>query len=132
MCYLFRFGHNFSLIATFDEIVWDKYDGLVIPGGREPEYLAKVWRDILVSINCVQKNTEGMEATVPFQSFQALGCHVDAVCPKKKAGDRHPTAVHDFEGDQTYSKKLGHNFTLTADFESLNPSSYDTLIIHGG
>lgn len=75
---------------------------------------------------------EDYEITVPFQSFQALGCHVDGVCPNKKAGDTCPTAVHDFEGDQTYSEKPGHSFTLTADFEGLDASSYDALVIPGG
>lgn len=75
---------------------------------------------------------EDYEVTVPFQSLQALGCHVDAVCPKKKAGDTCPTAVHDFEGDQTYSEKPGHDFTLTADFEGLEISNYDGLVIPGG
>jgi D-lactate dehydratase len=75
---------------------------------------------------------EDYEVTVPFQSLQALGCHVDAVCPNKKAGDTCPTAVHDFEGDQTYSEKPGHNFTLTANFEGLDTSSYDALVIPGG
>jgi D-lactate dehydratase len=75
---------------------------------------------------------EDYEVTVPFQSLQALGCHVDAVCPNKKAGDTCPTAVHDFEGDQTYSEKPGHYFTLTANFEGLDTSSYDALVIPGG
>lgn len=69
---------------------------------------------------------------VPFQSLQALGCHVDAVCPSKGAGDKCPTAVHDFEGDQTYSEKPGHDFTLTASFDGLDASSYDALVIPGG
>lgn len=75
---------------------------------------------------------EDYEVMVPFQSLQALECRVDAVCPGKKAGDTCPTAVHDFEGDQTYSEKPGHNFTLTADFECLDASSYDGLVIPGG
>lgn len=75
---------------------------------------------------------EDYEVTVPFQSLQALGCHVDAVCPKKKAGDTCPTAVHDFEGDQTYSEKPGYDFTLTANFEGIDASSYDALVIPGG
>ena len=69
---------------------------------------------------------------VPYQSLEALGCHVDAVCPKKKAGDVCPTAVHEFEGDQTYSEKPGHDITLTANFEGLDASSYDALVIPGG
>lgn len=75
---------------------------------------------------------EDYEVTVPFQSLQALGCHVDAVCPKKKAGDFCPTAVHDFEGDQTYSEKPGHRFNLTASYDELDASSYDALVIPGG
>lgn len=75
---------------------------------------------------------EDYEVKVPFQSLQALECHVDAVCPDKKAGYTCPTAVHDFEGDQTYSEKPGHNFTLTADFNSVDSASYDGLVIPGG
>ncbi|XP_062081878.1 protein DJ-1 homolog D-like [Humulus lupulus] len=75
---------------------------------------------------------EDYEIKVPFQSLEALGCHVDAVCPKKKVGDTCPTAVHDFEGDQTYSEKPGHDFVLTANFEGLDASSYGALVIPGG
>ncbi|GLT28743.1 hypothetical protein SLA2020_036510 [Shorea laevis] len=57
---------------------------------------------------------EDYEVTIPFQSLQALECHPDAVCPKKKAGNTCGTAVHDFEGDQTYSEKQGHLFTLNS------------------
>ncbi|KAG8662570.1 protein DJ-1 homolog D [Manihot esculenta] len=219
-------GHNFSLNATFDEIDFGKYDGLVIPGGRAPEYLAmnesvldcvRKFSDagkpiasvchgqiILAAAGCVKGRKctayppvkpilidagahwveaqtmatcvadgniitgatydahpefiqlfvkalggsitgankrilflcgdymEDYEVTVPFQSLQALGCHVDAVCPKKKAGDFCPTAVHDFEGDQTYSEKPGHRFNLTASYNELDASSYDALVIPGG
>jgi D-lactate dehydratase len=75
---------------------------------------------------------EDYEVMVPFQSLQALGCHVNAVCPDKGAGEKCPTAIHDFEGDQTYSEKPGHDFTLTASFESVDASSYDALVIPGG
>ncbi|EEF36192.1 protein DJ-1 homolog D [Ricinus communis] len=219
-------GHNFTLNATFDEIDFGKYDGLVIPGGRAPEYLAMNesvldcvrkfsdagkpiasichgqlilaaaglvkgrrctaaphGRPVLIAAGadwvepqnfaaCVADGNlitgatyfghpefiqlfvkalggivtgsdkrilflcgdymEDYEVTVPFQSLQALGCHVDAVCPRKKAGDSCPTAVHDFEGDQTYSEKPGHHFTLTASYEELDASSYDALVIPGG
>ncbi|KAI3462245.1 hypothetical protein Pfo_018908 [Paulownia fortunei] len=219
-------GHNFALNATFDEIDASKYDGLVIPGGRAPEYLAmnesvidlvKKFEDlqkpiasichgqlilaaadsvkgrkctaypavqpalIAAGAHWVEPETmafctsdgnlitgatydghpefirlfikalgakisgsgkrilflcgdymEDYEVMVPFQSLQALECHVDAICPGKRAGDACPTAVHDFEGDQTYSEKPGHNFTLTADFEGLDASSYDGLVIPGG
>ncbi|GAU44111.1 hypothetical protein TSUD_123980 [Trifolium subterraneum] len=75
---------------------------------------------------------ENYEVKVPFQSLQALGCYVDAVCPSKKAGDTCPTAIHDFEGDQTYTEKPGHNFTLTATFDDVDVKGYDALVIPGG
>ncbi|GAB2287487.1 Protein DJ-1 D [Dionaea muscipula] len=219
-------GHNFTLNATFDEIDANDYDGLVIPGGRAPEYLAmdgsvvylvrkfsetrkpiasichgqlilaaadsvkgrKVTaypavRPVLTDAGahwvepeslaaCVVDGhlitgatynghpefirlfvkalggaisgsekrilflcgdfVEDYEMMVPFQSLQALGCHVDAVCPKKGRGDTCPTAVHDFEGDQTYSEKRGHEFSLTASFDGIDVSSYDALVIPGG
>ncbi|KAM7278938.1 hypothetical protein ACFE04_006072 [Oxalis oulophora] len=220
-------GHNFTLNATFDEIEFSKYDGLVIPGGRAPEYLSMndavvdlVKRfsqsgkpiasichgqlilaaagDLVKGRKCTAYSTVGpaliaagshwvepetaetcvvdgnlitgatyvghpeyirlfvkalggtitgsdkkilflcgdymedYEVTVPFQSLQALECHVDAICPNKKSGDTCPTAIHDFEGDQTYSEKPGHNFTLNADFENIDASSYDALVIPGG
>ena len=63
--------------------------------------------------------TEDYETMVPFQAMQAMGYQVDVVCPDKKAGDIIRTAVHDFEGEQTYSEKRGHNFALTADYTGL-------------
>lgn len=219
-------GHNFTLNATFDEIDVRKYDGLVIPGGRAPEYLAmdgsvldvvSTFSDsgkpiasichgqlilaaagvvkgrkctayppvkpVLIAAGCdwVEPETmakcvadgnlitgptyeehpefiglfvkalggtitgadkkilflcgdymEDYEVMVPFQSLQSLGCKVDAVCPNKGAGEKCPTAIHDFEGDQTYSEKPGHDFTLTASFDGLDASSYDALVIPGG
>jgi protease I len=67
---------------------------------------------------------EDYEVMVPFQALQAVGHHVDAVCPNKQAGDRIRTAVHDFEGDQTYSEKPGYAFTLNAGFADLRPETY--------
>ncbi|EYU33959.1 hypothetical protein ABFS82_11G111800 [Erythranthe guttata] len=219
-------GHNFVLNATFDEIDATKYDGLIIPGGRAPEYLAMIesvtdlvkkfehsqkpiasichgqlilaaagsvkgkkctaypavkpvlvaagahWVEPETTAYCTSDGNlitgatydghpefirlfikalgakisgsgkrilflcgdymEDYEVMVPFQSLEALECRVDAVCPGKRAGDKCPTAVHDFEGDQTYSEKPGHNFTLTADFEGIDASSYDGLVIPGG
>lgn len=75
---------------------------------------------------------EDYEIMVPFQTLQTVGVHVDAVCPGKRAGDRVRTAVHDFEGDQTYSEKPGHNFTLNASFDAASADSYDGLLIPGG
>ncbi|GAA0168073.1 cysteine protease [Lithospermum erythrorhizon] len=219
-------GHNFTLNATFDEVDATKYDGLVIPGGRAPEYLAMDqsvldlvtkffeskkavasichgqlilaaaglvkgrkctaypavgpaliatgahWIEPKTAASCTVDGNlitgatyeghpefinlfikalggnisdsgkkilflcgdymEDYEVMVPFQSLQALECHVDAVCPKKRAGDKCPTTVHDFEGDQTYSEKPGHDFILTANFDDVEASMYDGLVIPGG
>lgn len=76
--------------------------------------------------------TEDYETMVPFQALSMLGYQVDAVCPDKKAGDVVKTAVHDFLGDQTYTEKPGHNFALTADFDTVNTADYVGLFITGG
>ena len=75
---------------------------------------------------------EDYEAMVPFQMLQMVGHDVHAVCPGKKAGDTVKTAVHDFEGDQTYSEKPGHNFAINHDFDAVDPADYDGLVIPGG
>lgn len=75
---------------------------------------------------------EDYELMVPFQALLMVGHTVHAVCPGKKAGDIVRTAVHDFEGDQTYTEKRGHNFTLNADFDSVKPEEYDAVLIPGG
>jgi len=75
---------------------------------------------------------EDYEVMVPFQALLMLGHTVHAVCPKKKAGDIVRTAIHDFEGDQTYSEKRGHNFTLNATFDDVRERDYDGLVIPGG
>ncbi len=75
---------------------------------------------------------EDYEAMVPFQMLEMVGHTVHAVCPGKKAGDKVKTAIHDFEGDQTYSEKPGHNFMINADFDKINPEEYDGLVIPGG
>ena len=75
---------------------------------------------------------EDYEVMVPFQTLQMVGHEVHAVCPDKKAGDIVRTAVHDFEGDQTYSEKRGHNFTLNATFDEIDETTYDALVIPGG
>lgn len=76
--------------------------------------------------------TEDYETMVPFQLLQTLGYQVDAICPDKKAGDIIKTAIHDFEGDQTYSEKRGHNFMLNKTFDDVNVEDYDGLYISGG
>mmetsp|Transcript_19912 Transcript_19912/g.66325 ORF Transcript_19912/g.66325 Transcript_19912/m.66325 type:complete len:392 (-) Transcript_19912:146-1321(-) len=220
-------GHNFVLNSDFDGVSHDKYDGLVIPGGRAPEYLAlneKVISlvkdfasskkliasichgqqiltaaDVIKGKKCtaypavgpqckaagadfVEANPidlavtdgnlvtaaawpghpkfvsqivsqlkltvsgasgkkilvlcgdymEDYEVMVPFQALLSYGFTVHAVCPGKKSGDVCRTAVHDFEGDQTYSEKPGHNFALNADFEQVKAEEYDGLVIPGG
>src|SRR5258706_8767083 len=75
---------------------------------------------------------EDYEVMVPFQALQIAGHKVDAVCPDKKAGDTVRTAIHDFEGDQTYTEKRGHNFSLNATFADVKAESYDALVIPGG
>jgi protease I len=75
---------------------------------------------------------EDYEVMVPFQALQMVGHAVHAVCPGKKAGEKVRTAIHDFEGDQTYSEKPGHNFTVNATFDEVKPEAYDALVIPGG
>src|ERR1700734_711023 len=75
---------------------------------------------------------EDYEIMVPFQALQMVGHTVHAVCPGKKAGEQIRTAIHDFEGDQTYSEKRGHNFTLNATFDDIKAADYDALVVPGG
>jgi protease I len=75
---------------------------------------------------------EDYEVMVPFQALQVLGHTVDAVCPGKKKGDSVRTAIHDFEGDQTYTEKRGHNFALNATFDEIDETRYDALVVPGG
>ena len=75
---------------------------------------------------------EDYEVMVPFQALLMVGHTVHAVCPGKKAGQTVRTAVHDFEGDQTYSEKRGHDFALNATFDEVAAQQYDALVIPGG
>ena len=75
---------------------------------------------------------EDYETMVPFQFLLGVGYEVHAVCPDKKAGDKIATAIHDFEGDQTYSEKRGHNFAINYDFAQVNTGDYVVLVIPGG
>jgi len=76
--------------------------------------------------------TEDYETMVPFQMLEMVGYEVHAVCPDKKKGDKVKTAIHDFEGDQTYSEKPGHQFTLNYSFDEIKVNAYDGLVIAGG
>ncbi|KAL3690675.1 hypothetical protein R1sor_004326 [Riccia sorocarpa] len=118
-------------------------DGKLITGAAwpgHPEFLQQILAGLGASVTNADKKVlficgdymEDYEVMVPFQALQALGYRVDAVCPGKKKGDVCPTAIHDFEGDQTYSEKPGHNFQLTATFDEENASEYDALVIPGG
>ena len=75
---------------------------------------------------------EDYEAMVPYQMLLMVGHEVHTVCPGKQAGDTVKTAVHDFEGDQTYTEKPGHRFGINATFEDIDPDAYDALVIPGG
>jgi protease I len=75
---------------------------------------------------------EDYEVMVPFQALLMVGHTVHAVCPGKKSGESVRTAIHDFEGDQTYSEKRGHNFALNATFDQIKTENYDALVIPGG
>src|SRR6202158_1545899 len=75
---------------------------------------------------------EDYEVMVPFQALQMVGHTVHAACPGKKSGDHVRTAIHDFEGDHTYSEKRGHNFVLNATFDQVKPEDYDALVLPGG
>lgn len=75
---------------------------------------------------------EDYETMVPFQFLTGLGYTVHAVCPNKKNGDHIATAIHDFESEQTYSEKRGHNFAINYDFDAVNTEDYVGLVIPGG
>jgi len=75
---------------------------------------------------------EDYEVMVPFQMLLMAGHQVHAVCPNKRAGETVATAIHDFEGEQTYSEKRGHNFKLTATFDDIDEKKYDALVVPGG
>ena len=76
--------------------------------------------------------TEDYETMVPFQMLLMVGYEVHAVCPGKKKGESVKTAIHDFEGDQSYSEKPGHNFVLNYSFDNVKPEEYDGLVLAGG
>jgi protease I len=99
------------------------------PATSQPEEKLMAARKILMLVG---DYVEDYEVMVPFQALQMVGHTVHAVCPDKKAGDTVRTAVHDFEGDQTYSEKPGHRFTLNATFAEVRPEAYDALVIPGG
>ena len=75
---------------------------------------------------------EDYEVMVPFQMLLMVGYQVDAICPGKSTGDTVATAIHDFEGEQTYSEKRGHNFRITANFDQVDVAQYAGLVIPGG
>ena len=78
--------------------------------------------------------TEEYEIFVYQQAMEAVGHAVHVVCPDKKAGDRIKTSLHDFEGDQTYTEKLGHFFTINKTFSEAEKqlNEYDAVYCAGG
>jgi protease I len=100
----------------------------------ETSYASMVFSTMAVKkiLMLVGDYVEDYEVIVPFQALLMVGHQVDAVCPNKGAGDSVRTAIHDFEGDQTYSEKRGHNFVLNAAFDQVQPQDYDALVIPGG
>src|SRR5271169_1962623 len=119
-------------------ILFRKYRGVGVPAfSNKPFvwYALLFWRPLMAKKNIlmlVGDYVEDYEVMVPFQALLMVGHAVDAVCPGKKAGDSVRTAIHDFEGDQTYSEKRGHNFGLNADFDEVKAEDYDALVIPGG
>jgi protease I len=75
---------------------------------------------------------EDYEAMVPLQILVMAGRRVDVACPDKMRGESVATAIHDFEGQQTYSEKRGHNMGITIDWEAVRADDYDALVIPGG
>ena len=78
--------------------------------------------------------TEEYEIFVFQQAMEAVGHKVHVVCPDKKAGDILRTSLHDFEGDQTYTEKLGHNFVINKTFADAEREldGYDAVYCAGG
>ncbi len=75
---------------------------------------------------------EDYECMVPRQCLEMVGHAVTVVSPGKSAGDVVQTAVHDFEGYQTFTEKLGHRFPVSAAFEAVSADAFDALMVPGG
>jgi protease I len=76
--------------------------------------------------------SEEYEIFVFEQCMHAVGHTVHVVCPGKKSGEMIKTSLHDFEGDQTYTEKLGHLYTLNASFKDAKAADYDAVYVAGG
>jgi len=78
--------------------------------------------------------TEEYEIFVYQQAMEAVGHTVHVVCPDKNAGDTIKTSLHDFEGDQTYTEKPGHNALINKTFSDAEKqlSQYDAVYCAGG
>src|SRR5258708_19846975 len=72
---------------------------------------------------------EDYEVMVPFQALLMVGHTVHAACPGKKPGEFVRTAIHDFEGAQTYSEKRGLNFSPTAASDQITPETHAPLLL---
>jgi len=76
--------------------------------------------------------TEENEIFVFQQGMEAVGHTVHVICPDKKKGDILKTSLHDFEGHQTYTEKLGHDFVINKTFSEVIPDEYDAVYCAGG
>jgi protease I len=76
--------------------------------------------------------SEEYEIFVFEQCMHAVGHTVHVVCPDKKAGETIKTSLHDFEGDQTYTEKPGHLYTLNKTFKDAKAADYDAVYVAGG
>jgi deglycase len=76
--------------------------------------------------------SEEYEIFVFQQAMEAVGHTVHVVCPDKKSGEVIKTSLHDFEGDQTYTEKLGHFFQLNKSFKEVREADYDAVYVAGG
>ena len=76
--------------------------------------------------------SEEYEIFVFEQAMHAVGHTVHVVCPGKKAGEMIKTSLHDFEGHQTYTEKLGHDYYVNKTFAEVKPEQYDAVYCAGG
>jgi protease I len=76
--------------------------------------------------------TEEYEIFVYQQAMEAVGHTVHVVCPDKKAGDIIATSLHDFEGHQTYTEKMGHYFQINKSFDEVKLDQYHAVYAAGG
>jgi protease I len=74
------------------------------------------------------------ESFVYRQAMEAVGHTIHVVCPDKNAGDLIETSLHDFEGDQTYTEKIGHYvlINMTFSYAEKQLDQYNAVYCAGG